>query len=406
MLTLEQKEQFSIILEELGKSLDITKEQHDAAVKSYEFVGQWLSTPGSILSPYKPEILPQGSFLLGTMTKPVNEDDDLDIDLVCRLEGKQADWTQYNVKKIVGERLAEHATLKRLLKTPDGRRCWTLQYADTAKFHLDILPAIVSNGYRILMEKMFSAAHPDFNTLAIRITDNKEPNYYADPLPERWPISNPFGYGIWFENRAKLVLSEVRLMSEAVQPVPKYQSKKLPLQRIVQILKRHRDMMFNGDEHKPISIIITTLAAKAYNKEVNIVDGLLNVMNRIPDFIEERYSAKHGRYIKWISNPVNDSENFADKWPENPQKQDNFYKWLTQVKRDVLEVVQQRGLYRIQESLSRQFGEKAVTRAFSNYSDDLRIMRETGNIKMAAGTGILGSIGSTVKNHNFFGEDK
>lgn len=406
MLTLEQKEQFSNILEELGKSLEITKEQHDAAVKSYEYVGEWLSAPGSILSPYKPEILPQGSFLLGTMTKPINEDDELDIDLVCRLEGKQASWAQSHLKKIVGDRLAEHATLKRLLKVPDGRRCWTLQYADSAKFHLDILPAVVSNGYRIIMEKMFSASHPDFNSLAIRITDNKELNYHTETMPERWPISNPFGYGIWFENRARIALSEIRLMSEAVQPVPKYQSKKLPLQRIVQILKRHRDMMFNGDEHKPISIIITTLAARAYNRETDILDGLLAVVDKMQDIIEERYSEKHRRNIKWIPNPVNDAENFADKWPENPQKQENFYKWLAQVKKDILEVVQRRGLYRIQEALTSQFGDKAVTRAFSNYSDNLRTQREAGNMKMAAGSGALGSLGSAVKNHNFFGEDK
>jgi hypothetical protein len=35
---------------------------------------------------------------------------------------------------------------------------------------------------------------------------------------------------------------------------------KTPLQQAVQILKRHRDMMFADDpEHKPISVIITTL---------------------------------------------------------------------------------------------------------------------------------------------------
>lgn len=42
------------------------------------------------------------------------------------------------------------------------------------------------------------------------------------------------------------------------------------LQRIVQILKRHRDIMFNGDEDKPISIIITTLASRAYRGETNL----------------------------------------------------------------------------------------------------------------------------------------
>lgn len=406
MLTTEQKRQFSDILEELGKSLDITKEQHDAAVTSYEFVGKWLAAPESILSPYNPEILPQGSFMLGTMIKPIHEDDELDIDLVCRLEGKRPEWTQYNLKQIVGQRLVDHGTLKRLLKIPDGRRCWTLQYAESARFHLDILPAIVSSGYQILLEKSFSTSAVDFETLAIRITDKLEMNYRTETRPEWWPKSNPFGYGIWFENRAKLLTSEIRLMREAVQPVPKYQTKKLPLQRVVQILKRHRDMMFNGDEDKPISIVITTLAARAYNKETDIIEALLNVVERMPSFIEERYSEKHRKYIKWIGNPVNDTENFADKWPDNPRKQENFYKWLNQVKADINNTVNKRGLQLIQESLEKPFGKNIITKAFSNYGENLRKQREGGNLNIAAKTGMLGTVGTTVKNHNFYGKEE
>lgn len=406
MLTQEQKQQFSEILEELGKTLDITKEQHDAAVTSYEFVGQWLSATGSALSQYKPEIIPQGSFMLGTMIKPIHEDDELDIDLVCRLEGKRPEWTQYDLKKIVGDRLAEHGTLKRLLVVPDGRRCWTLQYAETAKFHLDTLPAIVSSGYRILMEKMFSASSTDFEALAIRLTDKMEANYRTEIRPELWQKSNPFGYKLWFENKARLETISVRLMNEAVKPVPKYQTKKLPLQRVVQILKRHRDMMFNGDEHKPISIIITTLASQAYNKETDIIQALLNIIDLMPSFIEERYSAKHNKMIKWIGNPVNDAENFADKWPDYPKKEENFYKWLKQVKQDLQNATQQQGLYRIQEAMSRPFGDKIVTKAFSNYSENTRLLRESGGLKMASGSGMLGNSGATVKNHNFYGKEE
>lgn len=404
MLTTEQKKQFSAILEELGKSLDITKEQHDAAVTSYEFVGNWLAAPDSSLAPYKPEILPQGSFLLGTMIRPIHEDDELDIDIVCRLEGKRAEWTQFNLKKIVGDRLASHGTLKRLLVIPDSRRCWRLQHAESAKFHLDTLPAIVSSGFKVLMERAFSATSPDTDTLAIRITDNKEPNYRTETNPDRWTKSNPFGYGIWFKNRAELYVAGVRMFSEAIQPLPKYQTQKLPLQRVVQILKRHRDMMFNGDEDKPISIIITTLAACAYEKEIDIIDALLHVVDRMPNFIQERYSPKHGRNIKWIANPVNPEENFADKWPETPQKEKNFYRWLTQVRTDLHNATSQQGLHRIQEALEGPFGKTAVTRAFSNYGNSLCTQRENGAMKMAAGTGILSSVGSaTVKSHNFHG---
>lgn len=403
-LTQEQKEQFSKILEEVGKALDITEEQYNAAVTSYRFVAEWLSASDSLLSPYHPEILPQGSFLLGTMIKPIHEDDELDVDLVCRLEGKRYEWTQYNLKQIVGDRLKAHGTLKRLLRSPDGRRCWTLDYADTAKFHMDVLPSIVSRGYKIILERALSANYTnDAESLAIRITDKESQNYLTAFDPSYWLKSNPFGYALWFEERAKLALSNIRMMSEAIQPVPKYQKEKLPLQRIIQILKRHRDMMFDGDCDKPISIILTTLAARAYNKETNIIEGLLNVVDQLSTFIEERFSYEHGRVIKWISNPVNALENFADKWPENPKKERNFYNWLSQIKVDLNNALNQKGLHNIQEALQKPLGNKIVTTAFNNYGGSLLKLREQGQQHMATNTGMLGASGILLKNHNFHG---
>jgi len=408
MLTLEQKNQFSDILEELGKKLDISESQYDAAVKSYQAVGDWLSKDDSILAPYKPQILPQGSFMLGTMIRPINDQDDLDVDLVCQLTGKKPVWTQADLKKIVGDRLKAHEVYKYLLDE-EGRRCWTLEYRKKSqngdKYHMDILPSIINEGYSIVLEKAFSALeYPDYDKLAIRITDKKEDNYNSSTNIEQWKKSNPFGYGRWFYDRASIQIRKTIMLSESIKPLPKYQMEKLPLQRVVQILKRHRDMMFNGDDDKPISIIITTLASKAYNKEINIIEALQNIIEKMPLYVEERYSLKHGRKIKWISNPVNEEENFADKWVEEPQKERNFYKWITQVKIDVENSISKRGIQLIQESMEKPFGKDIIQKAFSSYGDNLLKQRQNGDLKMAAGTGMLGSIGSTVKGHNFHGE--
>ena len=50
--------------------------------------------------------------------------------------------------------------------------------------------------------------------------------------------------------------------------MPEYGFAKGVLQRAVQIYKRHRDIFFEGKENAPISIIITTLAAHAFEKAV------------------------------------------------------------------------------------------------------------------------------------------
>ena len=408
MLIQEEKKQFSEILETLGETLDITETQYKAAVSSYGAVGEWLAKPESSLAPYKPVIRPQGSFMLGTMIKPVCEDDDLDIDLVCELTGKNSQWAQYHFKQAVGNRLKANETYKNMLDE-EGRRCWTLMYSDSANYHMDILPSLVCNGYNTVLEKAFSATAlgKDYESLAIRITDNKQNNYYTDTIAENWIKSNPFGYGRWFFNAADVTsLRKSIILSEAVSPVPKYNKEKLPLQRVVQILKRHRDMMFNGDEHKPISIIITTLASRAYSKETSIIDALTNVVANMNNYIESRYDLNTGKVVKWIPNPVSPEENFADKWVEHPQREKNFYKWLDQVESDIQSIVQKRGLQYIAEAMKKPFGEQIVMKTFSIIGERSLNLRESGALKMATGTGILSSVGSvTTAAHNFHGND-
>lgn len=411
MMTQEENKQFSEILETLGETLDITETQYNAAVSSYGAVGEWLAKPESSLAPFKPVIRPQGSFLLGTMIKPVCEDDDLDIDLVCELTGKNPQWTQYHLKQTVGNRLKDNETYKNMLDE-EGRRCWTLSYADSAKYHMDILPSIVSSGYNTVLEKAFTAMDMtdlvnNYESLAIRITDNLQSNYYTDTNTENWMKSNPFGYGKWFFNAANVTtLRKSMVLSEAVNPVPKYNKEKLPLQRVIQILKRHRDMMFNGDEDKPISIIITTLASMAYKKETSIIDALMNVVANMRSHIESRYEPSVGRIVKWVPNPVNLQENFADKWIEHPQREKNFYKWLDQVEFDIKAITQKRGLQYIADSMKKSFGEQAITKTFAILGERKLNLRESGNLKMATGTGILSSVGSvTATAHNFHGND-
>jgi len=406
MLTQEEKKQFSEILETLGEILDITETQYKAAVSSYNAVGEWLAKPESSLAPYKPVIRPQGSFMLGTMIKPICEDDDLDIDLVCELTGKSLLWAQYHLKHAVGDRLKANETYKNMLDD-EGRRCWTLMYSDKVNYHMDILPSLVSKDYNIILEKAFSSTAIDENyeSLSIRITDNKKENYYTDINPANWLKSNPFGYGRWFFNAADISTSHKSMMlSEAVNPVPKYNKQKLPLQRVVQILKRHRDIMFNGSEDKPISIIITTLASRAYNKEASVLEALMNVTANMRKHIESRYDPSTGKYIKWIPNPVNPEENFADKWVEHPQREKNFYKWLDQVECDIQAIVEKRGLHHIAEAMKKPFGEQAVNKTFSTLGEKKLNLRESGALKMATGTGILSLDGSvTTGKHNFHG---
>lgn len=402
-LTQEQKEEFSSIFDDMGKSLDISQSQYETITKSYQAVGKWLSE-GALINALKPEIRPQGSFMLGTAIKPINENDDIDIDLVCELQNKPLSWTQYDLKQAIGNRIKENTQYSQMLeKQNGGRRCWTLLYRQNAEakeqYHLDILPCIVSSNYNIILENAFSNNVTDYESMAIRITDNESDDYQTSTDVDTWLKSNPFGFAQWFFQRSTQNQTKLFSIQDSIQPVPKFQNSKYPLQRIVQILKRHRDIMFNGDEHKPISIIITTLAAKAYKGEANILEGLYNVVHSMKNHIECRNG------IFWVANPVNAKENFADKWEEEPKKKANFLNWILKVQADVDAIVSSKDMFSIQSCLEKPFGKELITETFSTRAKRMKELRDNNKLKMSS-VGVLGSsIGQTVKPHTFYGND-
>ncbi len=386
-LTKEQKEDFKDILETLGEALDITQTQYDNLTKSYKAVGEFLEKDPSF-APYKPLVTPQGSLRLGTIIQPISPNDDLDVDLVYRLSEKDADWTQKDLKVKVGARLKTSGRYSTMLDDKEGRRCWTLLYRDNTdnpkeKYHMDILPAVTDKKYGERMMRLFSGNYSDqtIDQIAIRITDNKSENYDTSTYIGDWLKSNPDGYALWFATRCKSD-SSVKMLAEAVVPFDRYNKNKTVLQRIVQILKRHRDMMFYNDkDDKPISIIITTLAARAYRGENNLVDGLVNVVNDLEKHIVR---GKDGE--DWIANPVNQEENFADKWPTHPKRKENFYRWLSALKQDVADVVGGTTQVQIQDRIGKIFGKDITSRAVC-------LLAERRKYKLASGATLLSSVG-------------
>ena len=350
-------------------------------------------------------ITPQGSLRLGTIIQPITEDDDLDVDLVYRLIEKKATWTQFNIKSLVGNRLKEHGIYKDMLDE-EGRRCWTLLYrqdSDNAKehYHMDILPCVADTGYTERLQRMvalsFSAAEVD--KIAIRITDNKTPEYYTSTDKGDWMKSNPDGYAMWFASRCKNATEVRATIMNSIMPIGTYVAEKSILQRIVQILKRHRDIMFNGEEDKPISIIITTLASRAYQGETNLFEGLSNVIDNMEMYIRRNAD---GTYL--IENPVNHEENFADKWATHPKRKDNFFKWLRKLKEDKNAIISLKGV-QLREKFAGSFGKNVTTKIFAEMTKSHKDNASNGKLRIST-TGAIGAIGKTLNAHNtYFGKE-
>jgi hypothetical protein len=335
--------------EDIARRLDVPPSLYEEAKERYEAVCRWLGDDDK-LATYAPAMYPQGSFALGTVVRPPGgEDLHYDVDAVCVLNGSPDALTQQELKQLVGDRLKAHETYAKMLSPPSGgRRCWTLDYAESARFHLDILPAIPH------VENTIAAigVPSEWATHAILITDT-----HTWDRGGAWPPSNPKGYAEWFKKRTEVRLDEMRKSARhdaSIESVPDYASR-TPLQQMVQLFKRHRDVAFGDDEDRPISIIITTLAASAYSNEADLAEAISNAVPRMRSAIQR----SGGEFC--VANPMNPLENFADKWRETPRKAQLFFDWLDTLEREHESLLENTRIEKRADALDKAFGVRPTT---------------------------------------------
>lgn len=344
----------SIDLEKIASKLDISPSMHKYAVDRYKGIANYLEGKG-----IKAEFSPQGSFRTGTVTRPMKNgvETDFDIDVVCTLMYDKRTTTPKEVKKLVGNALADDETYRKKM-LPEDDRCWTLVYADLSDnigLKLDVVPGIHEDKNGIMRLVLASVPY-DYAKEALSITDKEAHDY-------RWLPSNPEGFGLWFDRINDPFLHDVlkkgkeRIFknyrslfesSAVVEDVPDYYVKS-SLQRVIQLLKRHRDIFFYRNkalsEYRPASIIITSLAAKIASEAhvltleellPYVVDGMASYASLLQSDVS---GADTGALIckresKWyIPNPVDPDDNYADSWTDETAKA--FFEWTSAVKRDL-----------------------------------------------------------------------
>lgn len=331
------------VLKILIEKLELPDSAYENAKKRYEDLEEWFNREKSLLKKNDIHIFPQGSFMLGTAIRPINKDGEYDLDLTCKIQTgvSKATHTQEFVKNLVGAELELYRKSKGIKKELLSKhRCWRLEYRDNISFHIDIVPAIPAEDdsksklfkeIEIMgTEKTLAESAAD---LSISITDDRDDNF--DSITNEWIISNPAGYGLWFSEKMENINQRSIFSKKAqVDEVPMY-SRKTPLQRCIQLLKRHRDIMFGDNDSQPISIIITTLAARSYNGENNIPSALENILETMPKMINKS--------VPRVPNPVNPEEDFADKWEMEEYShlylEENFNIWIRQAQIDFNEIL-------------------------------------------------------------------
>lgn len=399
----------SFIIKEITESLDVPDSAYEAAARRYDNLGNWLQDPSKArCASFSPHISPQGSFRLGTVIRPWKRED-FDLDLTCTLrEGfNKETYTQKKLKELIGQDLENYRQERGVQeKFEERHRCWRLYYQNQLKFHIDAVPAIPENDATriVLQERMMKSGFTELLAqtvakLTVAITDNRKTNYPIISLD--WNISNPEGYAKWFEYRMQQArkLLEARVteaMVAKLDQLPAYRWK-TPLQICIQILKRHRDIMFEQDrDAKPISIIITTLAARAYQGESDLESAFERIVSTMGNFVQPTEPR--------VANPVNPAEDFADKWPCDQRLENNFWRWLAQVQKDFSFWGKSDDLEVVSKNISERFGVNI---------DQIKLKRHSGLLKKAAAitigaahtgpNGVIGSAGVANKGHEFYG---
>jgi len=371
------KDQLNDLYERIVKDIDISDALFDAAEREYTELGKWIDreTPT-----YKVSIYPQGSFALGTVNKPITGADDYDLDLVCEFEQQYGFSARVLKWSVVKPLLEQYRKTKGEIE--EKRRCWHVEYVDAPQFHMDVIPAVYRGSY-------------------IDITDHDEENDRYEYIG-----SNPKGYVKWFQGRMAvrrralreqycLMHSDVIKSQADIEALKEYHYK-TPLQKAIQLLKRHRDVMFAGDKNnvKPISIIITTIAAELYDNEDNIVDTLANILTKAEGYI---WAHKVGDDFH-VDNPSytgGDTENFAEKWNKHPERAAAFFQWLQQARNDLIDAK----LYnfaRVQmaDNIKKSLGEVTHNRVFTQMAEEERQAIAAQHRKVDPKTGGITESGS------------
>lgn len=336
------------------EQLDISPTMYKNAEDKYKALASFLEACG-----IKADIYPQGSFALGTVVRPSAKDPNAayDLDFICQVKQTRNEISPSELRRKIKKVLESDERYSKRLEVCD--ECFTIKYADIGEisFSIDVVPATDETISR-KQELSKKSLRPELIDTAIAIPRCNEKKDYD------WLTNNPKGFRVWFEEknrpflmygqaeRRKRIFEANSRIYATVDDIPEGLERSA-MQRVIQILKRHRDVYYSklrredAENLKPISAIINTLVAvisSTASPETGIFELLefvlaeLNLYSDYQTMTFDEFTRKNGAHSaiskskydgRWeIQNPANPEDNLADKWNENTDIPKYFFLWI------------------------------------------------------------------------------
>ncbi|RON51770.1 nucleotidyltransferase domain-containing protein [Pseudomonas frederiksbergensis] len=350
LVSRNEEMQWEIFIVSMLKKLELSPENHAKACRRYaqfaHHIAQKLGVDDDDV-----HVVVQGSMRTQT-TIAGDGREKFDLDVVVKLSGPRFERLRDSGPffEAFGEALEG---LEGAGKPEAKNRCWRLPYPNEP-FYFDVTPAIP-------LSQHITGAN-------LRVRDEEQ----------GWSPSNPEEFADWFCTIAdkrfifRRSLNKAAMDSAKVDPIPDQ-----PigiddvLRRMVQLMKLHRDSYYKKQSDarrvaKPISVILVTLAAKAYDEMAlsgqyvgcSAIEVALELVTRMPAFIQR------GREIR-VENPAMigvHGENFAEKWNTDGGVRDQeFQTWHAVLERDLEALFSEEYSKRSENRVHAVFGELGVT---------------------------------------------
>lgn len=342
---------------------DISATMYNNANEKYHALASFLDECG-----IDADIYPQGSFAFGTVVRPSSKDPNAayDLDFICQIKITKDQIAPGELRQKIENALKSSDVYAARLHIYE--ECFTIEYADCngIGFTIDIVPATDETFLR-KQELQSMSPRPDLINTSIAIPSFDKQKGYS------WFTNNPRGFLQWFdeinqpflnynrESRRQRLFKENRMIFDSVESIPKGLERSA-MQRVIQILKYHRDIYYlnlkgkDGDAIKPISAIINTIVAaicQSADPRSDVFDLLRHVLNELTIYAShqklnyDQFAEMYGiRSVitrsrddhKWvIKNPADPEDNLADKWNENPDIPAYFFLWIAACYQDLIQ---------------------------------------------------------------------